>query len=334
MPDSNPLLKNSLRAAVSANSAASSIANATMHLQTTLEHIVRRQGVGLHSGQTATISLRPAGADTGIVFRRIDLVKGASSAPVIPARHEYLIDTQLGSTLGNAEGARVATVEHLMAALWAEGIDNVMIDIDGPEVPIMDGSARPFIDMLREAGRKPLNRQRRIMRIVEPVSVREGAKLAELRPFDGFHVSFEIDFKAQAIGYQHLSLNLDGAEFARDVASARTFGLLEEVDALRAAGLAQGGSLGNSVVVSGADVLNPEGLRSADEFVRHKMLDAVGDLYLCGFSICGAYRGRYAGHGLNARLLEALFAQKDAYVIETLSSGRQYPVWGQARITA
>jgi UDP-3-O-[3-hydroxymyristoyl] N-acetylglucosamine deacetylase len=180
----------------------------------------------------------------------------------------------------------------------------------------MDGSAKPFIDMLREAGRSVVHADRPVLRIVEPILVREGAKMAELRPFDGFHISFEIEFTAPVIGRQSLSLTLDGENFAREVADARTFGMLEEVDALRAAGLALGGSLNNSIVVNGHSVLNPEGLRSADEFVRHKLLDAVGDLYLAGMPIRGAYRGRYAGHGLNAKLLRALFARPRAFVVE------------------
>ena len=284
--------------------------------QATLGSAIDCVGVGVHSGQRVALSLRPAAPGTGIVFHRTDL--GVD----IPARHDHVVDTRLCTVLalpGRPE-ARVGTVEHLMAALFAAGIDNAVIELNGPEVPILDGSAEPFLFLIECAGRQAQSLSRRVIEVCRPVRVAEGDAFAELRPSTapasvspGLDMALSIDFAAPAIGRQALSLSLDATSFRRELASARTFGLAAEVDQLRAAGLARGGSLENAVVVDHARVLNPNGLRMPDEFVRHKLLDAVGDLALAGGALRGRFVAHRTGHALNNRLLHALFADANAW---------------------
>jgi len=279
--------------------------------QATLRSAIDCVGVGVHSGQRVALRLRPAAPGTGIVFHRTDL--GVD----IPARHDHVVDTRLCTVLalpGRPE-ARVGTVEHIMAALFAASIDNVVVELNGPEVPILDGSAEPFLFLIECAGRQVQSLSRRVIEVRKPVRVAEGDAFAELRPSAApcLDMALSIDFAAPAIGRQALSLSLDAASFRRELASARTFGLAAEVDQLRAAGLARGGSLENAVVVDHARVLNPNGLRMPDEFVRHKLLDAVGDLALAGAALHGRFVAHRTGHALNNRLLHALFADENAW---------------------
>jgi len=282
--------------------------------QRTLKAPISCVGVGLHSGQRVTLNLCPAKPGHGVVFHRTDINR------TIPARFDHVVDTRLATVLGDPHygSARVATVEHLMAALAALGIDNVRVEIDGPEVPALDGSAAPFVFLLDCAGVVEQAAPRSRIEIRRPVRVTEGNAFAELRPaaihgMPGLEMAISIDFAAPAIGRQALSLHLTAETFRRELAAARTFTLAEEVAQLRAAGLAQGGSLDNAVVVDQARVLNPGGLRMQDEFARHKLLDAVGDLALAGAPLCGRFIAHRSGHALNNRLLRALFADAAAW---------------------
>lgn len=280
-------------------------------MQSTLGKSLRFDGVGLHGGRPVVMTLRPAPADTGIVFHRIDVV---DRDPLVRARWDRVADARLCTVISNADGVSVSTVEHVMAALGGLGVDNARIDIDGPEAPIMDGSSLPFVEAILATGLSFSAAPRRALRILKPVSVARGAATATLRPGgDALALRFSIDFADAAIGRQTCALALSPAAFVEELADCRTFTLLKEIEALRAAGLARGGDLSNAVVVDGARVLNPEGLRRADEFVRHKMLDAVGDLALAGGPILGVYEGDRAGHALTNQLLRALFADADAW---------------------
>ena len=274
--------------------------------QRTLKSAIRCVGAGLHSGQRVNVTLRPAPAGTGIVFRRVDL--GCD----ISARFDHVTDTRLCTVLalpGQPE-SRVGTVEHLMAALSGCGISNVVVELDGPELPVLDGSAAPWVFLLDCAGSAGQDAPPRVIEVMRAVRVEDGEAYAELRPGarGRFDVSVSIAFDAPAIGRQALSLAMDAQAFRHELASARTFTQAHEVAGLRAMGLAQGGSLDNAVVVDGARVLNPGGLRMADEFVRHKMLDVVGDLALAGALLHGRFSGHRSGHALNHRVLLALFA--------------------------
>ena len=280
--------------------------------QITLARPVTLEGVGIHTGEPVRLTLRPAAVGAGVRFLRTDV---ADLDPAIPARAEAVCATRLGTVIGNADGVTVSTVEHLMAALCGLGVDNVIVEIDGPEVPIMDGSCVDFVKAIDTAGRKAQAARRRFVEILEPVVVREDEKSAALLPADGFEVAFEIAFDSSAIGRQRLELAIGEVSFREELATNRTFGFLHEVDALRQAGLARGGTLDNTLVIEGDSVLNPGGLRRADEFVRHKMLDAVGDLYLAGAAIHGRYHAHRPGHGLNNRLLRALFADRANYAV-------------------
>ena len=279
--------------------------------QHTLRNPISCSGVGLHRGQPVTLTLRPAAVNSGVVFRRTDL--GLD----LPARFDAVVDTRLCTVLGLAADpdARVATVEHVMAALSACGIDNVVVELDGPEVPVLDGSSAPFVFLLDCAGRLEQDQARRTIEVLRPVRVEENGAFAELRPSHapGLSLSLSIEFDARAIGRQAYSIRLGEQAFRRELASCRTFTLLGEIEAMRAAGLARGGSLENAVVVDDAVVLNPVGLRHPDEFVRHKVLDAVGDLALAGHGLRGAFIGHRSGHGLNNRLLRALLADPAAW---------------------
>jgi UDP-3-O-[3-hydroxymyristoyl] N-acetylglucosamine deacetylase len=280
------------------------------YLQHTLAGPVSFAGVGIHTGLHVNVTVRPAGPDAGFTFLRTDVTDKDNA---VPARTQAVCRTQLGTVIGNADGVTVSTVEHLMAAFAALSIDNAVVEIDGPEVPIMDGSSAPFIAVLDRAGRRRQEAQRRYIEILQPIAVDEAEKRAVLSPADRFEVAFEILFDTPAIGRQRVDLAIDEDSFREELADCRTFGFLHEVEALRAAGLARGGSLDNVVVIEDDAVLNPGGLRRPDEFVRHKALDAVGDLYLLGAPIMGRYEGLYAGHGLNNAVSRALLANPKAW---------------------
>lgn len=280
--------------------------------QTTLKASIDCSGIGLHSGERVGMTLCPAEPDTGIVFRRIDLKNGARD---IPARFDAVCDTRLCTTLTNDHGSRVATVEHLMAAFAGCGIDNAIVELDAPEVPVMDGSSEPFVFLIECTGTTRQKATRRVLRVNRPVAVVEGAARAALEPADGFTIGLDIEFESRAIGRQELFLEVTPDAFKDQIARARTFGFLHEVEAMRKAGLGLGGSLENAVVVDGDRVLNEDGLRFEDEFVRHKVLDCIGDMALAGNPLWGHLRGRRCGHAINNRLLRALFSDKDNYAL-------------------
>ncbi len=272
-------------------------------------------GVGLHSGQRVKLRVRPAAAGAGIVFVRTDL----SGDNRVRAAPDAVTQTRLCTVIANNAGVSVATIEHLMAALAALDVDNAIVELDGPEIPIMDGSALPFIELIDRAGRRMQEAQRQYIEILETVEVIEGDKRVALSPSDRFEMAFEIAFPSAVIGRQRVDLTVTETSFRRDLADCRTFGFLHEVEALREAGLARGGSLENAVVIDGDRILNPEGLRRPDEFVRHKALDAVGDLYVLGAPIIGRFEGVYAGHALNNLMVRALLQQPDAYRLRNFS---------------
>jgi len=281
-----------------------------MFKQRTLKSAIRATGVGLHTGEKVAMTLRPAPPNSGIVFRRIDL-----SRPVdIVADAFKVTDTRLCSAL-QADGARVATVEHLMSAFAGLGIDNAYVDLTGPEVPIMDGSAAPFVFLIQSAGIEQQPAPKRFFRIRKTVEVRDGEKWARFDPFEGFKLSFSIEFDHPAFERSAQTAQVDFAEtsYVKEVARARTFGFIQEVEALRDSGLALGGSLDNAIVVDEYRVLNVEGLRYGDEFVKHKLLDAIGDLYLVGHPLIGAFSAHKSGHALNNRLLRETLALEDAW---------------------
>ena len=286
-------------------------------MQTTLRRETTLVGTGLHSGRPARIRLHPA-TTGGIRFRRVDVTDRDN---LIPARWDLVSDTRLCTMLTNAAGVSVGTVEHLMAALAGTGVTHVEIDIDGPEVPIMDGSALRFAKAILRAGLAAVPGPLEAIRVLRPVRDVQGDVVAELAPAEVLSIDFKIDFADAAIGRQARRLTMENGAFLHELADCRTFCRREEVEAMRAAGLALGGSLDNAVVVDGARVLNPGGLRRADEFVRHKMLDALGDLALAGAPILGAYRGVRAGHGATNRLLRRLFASPGAFEWVRLDAG-------------
>ena len=273
-------------------------------MQTTLKSEIQILGVGLHSGRPARMRLRPAPAGHGVTFRRVDIT---DRDPVIAARYDLVSDTTLNTRLTNAAGVSVSTVEHLMSALAGCGVHNVAVELDGPEIPIMDGSAKRFVRESLRVGTRELEAPLVAWRVVRPVTLEEGAVVAGLEPCDGFEIDFEIDFDDRAIGRQTRKLDMANGTFVRELSDCRTFCRRQEVDHLQAMGLGLGGTLDNTVVVEDAEVLNPDGFRRADECVRHKMLDAVGDLALAGAPILGRYRGVRAGHGPTNRLLRKLF---------------------------
>lgn len=278
-------------------------------LQQTLRSAIHCSGIGLHSGVKISMTLHPGDPNSGIVFRRSDL----AGAPEIPATWHYAVETPLCTTLESAQ-ARVATVEHLLSALAGMGIDNLLVEVDGPEVPIMDGSAAPFVFLIECAGVVEQDAPRRALRIERAVSVGDDVRSARLLPTrHGFSVGFEIDFDSAVVAHQEFDILVSRSNYKMDIARARTFGFLAEVDHLREAGLARGGSLDNAVVIASDGVLNEGGLRYKDEFVRHKILDSLGDLYLAGGPIIGRFEGIRAGHALNLRLLRALFADPEAW---------------------
>ena len=278
--------------------------------QRTLKNVIRATGVGLHTGEKVFLTLRPAAVNTGIVFRRIDL------EPVVDI--EALLDnvssTRMSTTL-ERDGVRISTVEHLMSAFAGLGIDNVFVDLTAAEVPIMDSSAGPFVFLIESAGIEEQRASKKFIRIKQSVEVRDGDKWAKFDPYDGFKVDLTIDFDHPAVqsSQQHASIDFLESSFIKDVSRARTFGFLDEVEALQEAGLARGGSLDNAIVMDAFHILNDEGLRYRDEFVKHKILDAVGDLYLLGHLLVGAFSAHKSGHSMNNRLLRRLLETESAW---------------------
>ena len=285
-------------------------------MQTTLKRAITLVGMGLHSGRPARLVLRPA-TEGGIRFRRVDVTDRDN---LIPARYDLVTDTTLCTLLSNDAGVSVGTVEHLMAALAGTGVTHVEIEIDGPEVPIMDGSAQRFVGAILRTGLAPVEGPLTAIRVLKPVRWEQGSVVAELAPAETLSIDFEIDFPDAAIGHQERALSMVNGTFVHELADCRTFCRRQDVEMMQANGLALGGSLDNAVVVDGDAVLNPGGFRRADECVRHKMLDALGDLALAGAPILGAYRGVRAGHGATNKLLRVLFADPDAYAFVTLDA--------------
>ena len=300
-----------------------SLSMSQMLCQRTVKSVIRASGVGLHSGKKVTLTLRPAAPDTGIMFRRVDL-----ETPVdIKASALTVGDTRMCSCL-DVDGVRIGTVEHLMSALCGLGIDNVWIDLDAAEVPILDGSSSPFVFLIQSAGISEQNVPKRFLRIKKPVEVREGDKLAQLAPYDGFKLNFSIVFNHPAIDRTGQQVSFDFADqgYTRDIARARTFGFTQEVEFLRENGLALGGGLENAVVLDEYRILNADGLRYNDEFVKHKVLDAIGDLYLIGHPIIGEFTAHKSGHDLNNKLARAVLADAESYEIVSFVPPAEAPV--------
>ena len=271
-------------------------------------------GVGVHTGKRVRLAVRPAPTGTGIVFVRTDITDRDNR---IPVSGDVVVDARLNTMIANAAGVRLSTIEHLMAAFAALGVSNAVVEVDGPELPILDGSALPFVQLLDRAGFRGQDAFRRVIEIVEPIRVQEGDKSAALLPCDRYEMRFEIDFPTPVIGNQVVDFVVDERTFRDEIMAARTFGFAHEVEALRQAGLARGGSLENAVVIDGDVILNPGGLRMEREFVRHKALDAIGDLYVLGAPLLGRYEGVKAGHALNNQLVRALLANPQAWRVVT-----------------
>lgn len=291
--------------------------------QRTLKNAIRASGVGLHTGQKVYVTLRPAAVDAGIIFRRVDL-----DQPIdIPAVPENVGDTRLSTTLVK-DGVRVSTVEHLLAAFAGLGIDNAYVDLSAAEVPIMDGSAAPFVFLVQSAGIAEQRAPKRFIRIKQSVTVEDGEKWVRFEPFEGFKVSFTIDFDHPVFESSGKKTEVDFSttSFVKEVSRARTFGFVRDIEKLRNANLALGGSMDNAVVIDEYRVLNAEGLRYEDEFVKHKVLDAIGDLYLLGHSLIGAFVGYKSGHALNNKLLRALMARKEAWELVTFEADERSPI--------
>lgn len=290
--------------------------------QRTLKNIIRATGVGLHTGEKVYLTLRPAAVNTGIVFRRVDL----EIPQEIKAAPHHVGDTRLSSTL-ELGGIKVSTVEHLMSALAGLGVDNAYVDLTAPEVPIMDGSASPFIFLLQSAGIEEQPAAKKFIRIKKPVRVDEGDKWVRFDPYNGFRIDFSIDFAHPVFNKssQSASVDFSATSYIKEVARARTFGFMQDVEYLRSQGLALGGSLDNAVVMDEYRVLNSDGLRYEDEFVRHKVLDAIGDLYLLGHPLIGAFSGHKSGHALNNKLLRHLMADAQAWEFVTFDRAEDAP---------
>ena len=291
--------------------------------QRTLQESIKSTGVGLHSGNKVAIVLSPAPEDTGIVFRRIDL----NPVRDIPARADWVDETDLSTSLGSGD-ARVTTVEHLLSALCGLGVDNAFIDIDSAEVPIMDGSAGPFVYLLQAAGIRTQSAAKRFIRVTDEIAVNEGDKTATLRPYDGFRVTFAIDFDHPVFRAQsgRATLDISSEAFVREISRARTFGFVHEFEYMRSRGLAKGGSVDNAIVIDDYRILNDGGLRYDDEFVKHKMLDAMGDLYLAGHQLLADYEGIKSGHALNNRLVRELFANPQSWEWVTFEEEADAPL--------
>jgi UDP-3-O-[3-hydroxymyristoyl] N-acetylglucosamine deacetylase len=297
-----------------------------MLAQRTLKSLSKAVGVGMHSGQRVELTLRPAPPDTGVVFRRVDLPEPVE----IPVHTEAVTDTRMASTISNG-GAKVATIEHLMSAAAGLGLDNLYVDITAEEVPILDGSSASFVYLLQSAGIAVQAAPKRFIRIKKPVEVREGEgrnlKWARLDPYHGYKLSFEIEFDHPAVTStgQRVEFDMGSGRYAREIARARTFGFTRDVEMMRSHGLALGGGLDNAIVMDDVKVLNADGLRYQDEFVKHKILDAIGDLYVIGKPLLAAYSAFRSGHAMNNQLLRALLAQPDAYDIVSFQQDREAP---------
>lgn len=307
-------------------------------MQNTLATTATLEGIGLHTGETIRLNIHPAEEDHGIVFRRVDLA--GQKATDIPARWDMVADTRLCTLIANKDGASVATIEHIMAALRGLRIDNALIEIDGPEVPSMDGSAGPFVRAIRAAGIAGQDAPRRFLKILKTVEIKDesGKGYARFSPTDGSVFAGEIDFNHPLIGRQSFEAELVNGTFIHELADTRSFCLLKDVEMMRAAGLIKGGSLDNAVVLDDDKVLNEGGMRFTDEPIRHKLLDAIGDTFLCGAHILGRYEGARIGHALNNKLLHAVFADKDTYawVSEEEDSVEAFvvPNYAEARLAA
>jgi UDP-3-O-[3-hydroxymyristoyl] N-acetylglucosamine deacetylase len=291
--------------------------------QRTLRNTIRATGIGLHTGEKVYLTLKPAPADSGVIFRRTDL----DPVVEIHARAENVGDTTLSTTLMNGD-VRVSTVEHLLSAMAGLGIDNAYVEVSSSEVPIMDGSAGPFVFLIQSAGIEEQNAAKKFIRIKRPVTVKDGDKIASFLPFDGFKVSFTIDFDHPVFKDRtgHAELDFSSTSFVKEVSRARTFGFMHEIEYLRSKGLAQGGSVDNAIVVDEYRILNEDGLRYEDEFVKHKVLDAIGDLYLLGTSLIGEFRAYKSGHGLNNASLRALIKDTDAWEWVTFEDPADAPI--------
>jgi UDP-3-O-[3-hydroxymyristoyl] N-acetylglucosamine deacetylase len=292
--------------------------------QRTLKEMVKTTGVGLHSGRKVTLTLRPAAANTGIIYRRTDV-----NPPVdFPADPESVRDTMLCTALVNDAGVRISTVEHLNAALAGMGIDNIVVEVDAPEIPIMDGSASPFVFLLQQAGIEEQNAPKRFIRIKKPVRFEDEDKWAEFVPFDGFRMDFEIEFNHPAIesDEQHLRFDFSSQGFVKEISRARTFGFMRDIEYLQSQNLCLGGSFDCAIVLDEYRILNEEGLRFENEFVTHKVLDAIGDLYMCGHPIIGEFRAFKSGHGLNNQLLRSVLADQEAWEWVTFEEEETSPV--------
>lgn len=291
--------------------------------QRTLKNAIRATGVGLHTGEKVYITLRPAAPDQGIVFRRVDLAEPVE----IKACPQNVGDTQLSTSLAKGQ-ARISTVEHLLSAFAGLGIDNAYVDVSAPEVPIMDGSAGPFVFLIQSAGIAEQNAPKRFIRIRKPIMVEDGDKMARFDPFDGFKVEFTIAFDHPLFRgrNQRAVVDFSTTSFVKEVSRARTFGFLKDIEYLRERQLALGGNLDNAIVIDDYRILNEDGLRYEDEFVKHKILDAIGDLYLLGHSLIGAFTGYKSGHALNNRLLRDLLADRSAWEEVTFNDERQVPI--------
>lgn len=291
--------------------------------QRTLRKTIQTTGVGLHTGKKVTLTLRPAKANTGIIYRRTDL----QPAVDFPADAKSVRDTMLCTCLINETGVRISTVEHINAALAGLGIDNLVIEVDAPEIPIMDGSASPFVYLLLDAGIKELNTPKKFIKIKETVRVEIDDKWAELSPYKGFKLDFTIDFNHPAINAstQRYELDFSAQAFIQQISRARTFGFMRDIEQLQSQGLCLGGSMDCAIVVDNYRVLNEDGLRFNDEFVRHKMLDAIGDLYMCGHNIIGAFTAYKSGHALNNKLLQAVLATEGAWEYVTFDDSQTMP---------
>lgn len=281
--------------------------------QRTLKHSVSATGVGLHSGERVSLTLHPATENTGITFRRTDL--SGAQGEIIKLSPYLINDTRLSSTIVTEHGTRVGTIEHIMSALAAYGVDNILIELNAPEIPIMDGSSLPFIFLLQDAGIVEQNAQKKFLKIKKEVAINDSGKSVKFMPYDGFKVALTIEFDHPVFNRSSPRFEIDfaGQNYIEEIARARTFGFMQEVELMRQHGLGLGGNLSNAIVIDDVDVLNPEGLRYPDEFVRHKILDAIGDLYIIGHPIIGAFEGYKSGHAINNALLRAVLSDEQSF---------------------
>lgn len=303
-----------------------------MSKQRTLQRPVQTTGVGLHSGNKVTMSILPAAPGTGIVFRRTDL----NPVVEIPAAADLVRETTLCTGLVNEQGHRIATVEHLLSALAGLGVDNAVIEVDAPEIPIMDGSASPFVFLLQSVGLVEQSASKQYLRIRKPIRVEEGDKWAEFRPYNGFRLNFAIDFDHPEIArsQQKMVMEFSSSEYIKLISRARTFGFMRDIEYLRSNNLALGGSMENAVVLDEFKILNPDGLRVDNEFVKHKILDAVGDLYLGGYAILGEFTAYKSGHALNNKLIRAVLEQQECWELVSFEKPQEVPMTYLAPVTA